>query len=189
MPWWRRRGRRWRSNRDFLILSLSIQRAPDVESDTCDGSGHCLSRLEFRGIAGIIGTEIRRSGSVIDLEHGVPRRMNQWWWYSVPYGLFFLAAIGVFEFFGTSGWALGHSAFFGDLSARCHPDVRLFRPMACHCDLSSCQRVDSGKYENSSDANSQCSSNAVLCLISGQNLSGSKQPTTRPCSTWKVPCK
>ncbi len=47
-----------------------------------------------------------------DLEHGVPRRMNQWWWCSVPYGLFFLAATGVFEFFGTSGWALGHSAFF-----------------------------------------------------------------------------
>ena len=38
--------------------------------------------------------------------------MSQWWWYSVPYSLFFLAATGLFELFGTSGWALGHSAFF-----------------------------------------------------------------------------
>jgi hypothetical protein len=47
-----------------------------------------------------------------DLEHGVRRRMSQWWLYSVPYSLLFLAATGVVELFGTSGWALGHSAFF-----------------------------------------------------------------------------
>jgi hypothetical protein len=47
-----------------------------------------------------------------DLEHGIRRGMSQWWWYSVPYSLFFLATTGVVELFGTSGWALGHSAFF-----------------------------------------------------------------------------
>jgi len=46
------------------------------------------------------------------LQHEVRREMSGWWWFSVPYSLFFLAATWVSELFGISGWALGHSAFF-----------------------------------------------------------------------------